>query len=145
MTGSPLFRLFAVLILLGLLGATVWTHTGSRAAPQPAAPAVRPSHTTQHITLTFTSVTPPDIIRVESLGSPVASLAEPTNSAETSIDIEIPREGIDLVIQATWIGDQPINALRVQAEGNGQSLADVTLWGDKEIRDVVMLTGDATP
>lgn len=146
MTGSPLFRLLLLLAGLFVLAIPAWKLTG-RTSPVPAEPAAPGPQvpSTQPVHLQFTSPLPPDSIIVEALGHQVASLAGPDGPWSVEIPLELPAEGLDLVVRATWSGTAPANALRVQARTGAHDLMDTTLWGDPNLEDVVTLPGGETP
>lgn len=146
MTGSPLFRLLLLLAGLVVLAIPAWKLTG-RTSPVPAAPAAPEPQvpSPQPVHLQFTSPRPPDSIFVEALGHQVASLAGPDGPWSVEIPLELPAEGLDLVVRATWSGTAPANALRVQARTGAHDLMDTTLWGDPNLEDVVTLPGGESP
>lgn len=146
MTGSPLLRLALVLAGLALLAIPALRLAGREPAPAPAV-EVHATKTgiSRTIRLTFTSPLPPAEIIVSALGAEVAKLQPATASAAADVTVDLPPEGIDLVIKATWPEGAKTNALRVQAEVNTDSLADATLWGDPNVEDVVTLSGAPHP
>lgn len=146
MTGSPLFRLLLLLAGLFVLAIPAWKLTGrTNPVPQePVAPGPQ-AQARQSIHLQFTSPLPPDSIIVEALGHQVATLAGPDGPWSVELPLELPAEGIDLVVRATWPGTAPANALRIQARTDGHDRLDTTLWGEPNLEDVVTLPGGEIP
>jgi len=146
MTGSPFFRLVLLLAGLVLLAIPAWRLTG-RAAPAPQQPPARGTDTPvrQSVQLRFTSPLPPETIVVQALGKTVTTLRGPDGPWSVEIPLELPAEGIDLVVNATWPGQSPSNALRIQARVGDSDRLDTTLWGTPDIEDVVTVSGGGQP
>ncbi|MFZ4683143.1 MAG: hypothetical protein ACOYMS_11615 [Terrimicrobiaceae bacterium] len=147
MTGSPLLRLFAVVAGLALLAIPAWRLTGreTSAVVQPPVAETTPDSAAT-VELTFTSPIPPAGITVEADGSKIANCNPRTSSTTVRVPLQLPTEGVDLVVKTTWPDSSTgPNALRVQVTVEGKSLADTTLWGSPDVEDVVTLPGASKP
>lgn len=132
MRGSPLLHALFLAGALALAGIPVWSLT--RPHEHAAEPRVESKPTTlRSVDLSVTSTAPAQITLKDAGKSVWQSAAAGTQFEQT---LELPATGSELVATVTW-PDGEIHAARFQFSHDGETLADVTLWGGTETTDVI--------
>lgn len=135
-----MIRVLLVAAFLALAGVPVWVLTG-RETTVLATASPRTGAKSEAVDVEL-SATRPALVTVSVAGKEIA--AGPLGDAGIRATINIPEGSrADLVVTAKWEETASQNALRVVARHDGETLADSTLWGEGEVKDVV--TVSATP
>lgn len=108
--------------------------TARRQPPPPPSAAEAPGHLAT-VRLALTSTAAPFHYEISHLGAPVWSGDATGHDAATELAIPFPKEGIDLLIEASWEGTSP-GALKVEATRDGETMTR-TLWGSGSTSEVV--------
>ena len=141
MRGSPL--LLTAFLALGLLlaGIPVWslTRPHPHTTPAPASTTVPPAHV-RPFELKVTTTTAATI-ELRHAGQVVWSSSAPAESFDATLSAA---SGLtDFVASIRWLDGSKANAARFQFSRDGDTLADLTLWGELSTEDV--LTVPAAP
>jgi hypothetical protein len=138
MRGSPLFR--AVLVVLALLAllAPLRTLTNRRneAAATPAQQVMAGSVTKKKLHLELTSTTAPFKYQITSDGEPIWRGESDSSTVATDLELDYPPEGIDLVLDASWIEKKP-TAVRLALTPQGSTTMAKTVWGTTSVSEVL--------
>lgn len=134
MRGSPILRV--ALVLAALLALIVpLRHLTAPRQPPPSQPAAEvPGHLAT-LRLALTSTAAPFHYEISHLGAPVWSGDATGHEATTDLAIPFPKEGIDLLIEASWESSGPA-ALKVEATRGDETMMR-TLWGSGNTSEVV--------
>ena len=133
MRGSPLVQ--AALVVVGLLLLLFPLHSLTQQHSVMVMPAATP-HPTKHVQLALRS-TAPFRFQVLYLGQVVWEGADDSAEEETTknLDIDFPKEGIDLAVDVTW-ATKVLAAAELSVTVDGTELHK-TLWGQGSASDVV--------
>ncbi|MBV8353597.1 MAG: hypothetical protein JOZ21_15120 [Verrucomicrobia bacterium] len=137
MRGSPLLR--AVLVVLALLAllAPLRTLTNRRSEAAPSLQqAAQSSAAKKKIRLELTSTTAPFKYQITSGGQPIWSGESDSPIAATDLELEFPPEGIDLVLDASWV-EQKLTAVRLALTPQGSDTMAKTIWGTTNVSEVL--------
>ena len=133
MRGSPLAQ--AVLVVAALLLLLIPLHRltqrEQRPAPQPA--VTRPTKQV-HLALRTTAV--PCRFQITFLGKTLWTEDAATPELSKDFDIDFPKEGIDLVVDATW-ESKALAAMEITLSLPDGTAIHKTLWGQGTASDVV--------
>lgn len=134
MKGSPLLRtglvLSALLLLLPLLFALT-----NRPNESPAlAAAAQPQTVSLRLTITSTNV--PFHFAVSHLGKIIWSGESGALSNSKTIELLFPKEGIDLLVEASW-PQKTLGAVRLEVTPPAGAPLSQTLWGNGGVNDVL--------
>jgi hypothetical protein len=137
MRGSPLLR--AVLVVLVLLALLVPLHTLTNRRSEAAAPlqqAAGSSAAKRKVRLELTSTTVPFKYQITNGGEPIWSGESASTTVATDLELEFPSEGIDLVLDASWIEQKP-TAVRLALIPQGSGTIAKTIWGTTSVSEVL--------
>ena len=133
MRGSPLAQ--AVLVVAALLLLLIPLHRltqrEQRPAPQPA--VTRPTKQV-HLALRTTAV--PCRFQITFLGKTLWAEDASTPELAKDFDIDFPKEGIDLVVDATW-ESKALAAMEITLSLPDGTVLHKTLWGQGTANDVL--------
>jgi hypothetical protein len=134
MRGSPLIRAAIVFAVILLAGLPVWSLTH----PQAAQRAVETQKIEkQKLQMRLTFAHPPASIAVLYLGEIAWKETNPTASIEHTLNIEFPKEGVDLEIKAQWPANTPATAIRAQLTTPSGATFEKSVWGEGSLDEVV--------
>lgn len=138
MLGSPLLRAALALAVLLLLALPMRSFTAARApaAAAPAAPTV--PATPAHLEIVSTKV--PFTFSVVHLGRAIWQGQSSASSVSKGIPLQIPKDGIDLLLHVEWPDAQPAAAKLVVIRDDGEPV-ERTIWGGKDAEDVLTFPG----
>ncbi len=129
MKGSPLLRaglvLLALLTLILPLRGLTNRRLPARVRPAPSAAPLASVH------LAITATTFPFHFAISHLGKIIWAGESATGRSEKEVALPFPPEGIDLLVEANWEGEQE-TAVRLEVARAGQ-----TLWGTRRVNDVL--------
>jgi hypothetical protein len=133
MRGSPLVQ--AVLVVVGLLLLWFPLHSLTQRHPVMVTPAATPPPT-KHVQMALRS-TAPFRFQVSYLGQVVWEGTDDSAEKESTkdLDIDFPKEGIDLAVDVTW-ATQGLAAAEISVTVDGTEMHK-TLWGQGSASDVV--------
>jgi hypothetical protein len=134
MRGSPLLRAGLVLLALFALILPLRSLTSRRTAPTPPASTAAAPRSRVHLRIASTSV--PFRFAISHLGKVIWEGECNENSRSKDLDLVFPREGIDLLVEATWPMEK-LTAVRLEVERGADPPIAQTLWGTARIDDVV--------
>jgi hypothetical protein len=135
MKGSPLLRvLFVVIALLAVLWPlrSLTTHH----AESPATPAQTAAASESDVHLVLTSTTFPFTFEVSHLGQTIWQGEATESSVCRDVAMAFPREGIDLLVNAKWMGDKQA-AVKVDVAPDGGDTITRILWGTGGVSGVL--------
>ena len=138
MRGSPLVQ--AALVILGLLLLLFPLHSLTERHTAATAPTATP-RPTKHVQLSLRT-TAPCRFTISYLGRPVWEGANVSGEKEIKkeVDIDFPKEGIDLVVDVTW-ETKELAAAEISIAVDGNEMQK-TLWGQGSASDVVTFKPD---
>ncbi len=125
--GLVLLALFALILPLRSL-------TSMRTAPtHPTRTAAAPR---SHVHLTITSTSIPFRFTVSHLGKVIWEGECNESSRSKDLDLAFPREGIDLLVEATWPMEK-LTAVRLEVTRDDGAPIAQSLWGTARVNDVM--------
>jgi hypothetical protein len=132
-TGSPLLRALLAFLAIASAGFPLWklTRPNASTAPPPAAVAL----SVIPVALTFSEV--PESCSILHLGKALWTQRMPALEVQETLQLEYPREGIDLEIQVTWPPAEKPAALRVRITDPDGNEHEKTLWARGEMDEVL--------
>lgn len=138
MRGSPLFR--AVLVVVALLALLVplrtLTNRRNEAAAAPPQHAMAGAVTKKKFHLELTSTTAPFKYQITSGGEPIWRGESDSATVTTDLELEFPPEGIDLVLDASWIEQKP-TAVKLALTPQDSATMAKTVWGTMSVSEVL--------
>lgn len=134
MHGSPILRALIVVVVLLLAAIPVWSLTHQARAANHSAEAAPASLTTIRVTLTFAHT--PEDFQVLYLGKVILSGKDPGFEFQKDVEMDFPKEGIDLEVKADWPPATPYTAVRV-AVRHGYGTVEKTAWGKDNVDEVL--------
>lgn len=137
MRGSPLVRL--ALTIVGLL-ALLLPLRRLTAHHETAAP-VTPISTakTEAVRLTLTATVAPFHFAISHLSLVIWEGDSAGNSVNKQLSLELPPEGIELLLEASW-AEERLSAVKLEIAGAFGEPTARTLWGEKKVSDVLTFT-----
>ncbi|HEX4201299.1 MAG TPA: hypothetical protein VHY59_07250 [Chthoniobacterales bacterium] len=133
MRGSPLAQ--AVLVVAGLLLLLIPLHRLTQREERPAPhPAV--STPTKQVHLAVRTTTVPFRFQITFLGKTLWAEDGSTPELAKDFDIDFPKEGIDLVVDATW-ESKALAAMEITLSLPDGTAIHKTLWGQGTANDVL--------
>jgi hypothetical protein len=81
----------------------------------------------------------PAQFRVQHLGQTVMEGKGPQLNFSREVTLALPREGIELVLEAAWPKGAPETAVRLRCTKDGEVITDRTYWGRGELAQVVLV------
>lgn len=137
MRGSPFIRALVMLAVLLALLVPIRHLTGRREIPRPEPVTNASSAETEHSTpIEITTSRIPCRFSIRHLGKMVWSGELTSANASKEIPLAFPTEGIDLVVEAIWQGNEPA-AFRVHVESPTGASDEQTIWGEGRASDVL--------
>jgi hypothetical protein len=134
MRGSPPIQAALVVMVLLLLLIPLHRLTKRVNASETLAPAVvKP---TEHVHLGLKTTAAPFRFQISYLGRTLWAGEATGAELEKDVDIDFPKEGIDLAVDATW-ENPALVALQISVSPPDGTALDKTLWGRGKISDVV--------
>lgn len=137
MEGRPWLRILLVLAGFTLAGWPVWNVTHSAAVVAPAAPAVPSPAAGQPFLVELTFATAPVSFELDYLGAPLLTGGGPGRNFSTTWKVAVPKEGVDLFLDAKWPEGTGTTAVRVQLTRGDNAPAVQTLWADGELAETI--------
>jgi hypothetical protein len=138
MKGSPLLRLLGVVIaLLAVLWPLCRLTTHRTEAPPAAAPTADAPESNVHLVLTSTSF--PFTFEVSHLGKTIWKGEATESSVAKDVKMAFPPEGIDLLVDAKWQGDNQA-AVKLDVTPDESDTMTKTLWGNGSVNGVLTFT-----
>lgn len=135
MRGSPLLQTLALTVFLAIVGIPVWSLTRPQVRVVP--PGSIPSgQGTRSVDLLVTASVPVEI-SLACEGKMVWKTPRAGQRFEQVL--ELPASSQELVVTARWAGAVSAQAVRLEFAHDGEMLADATVWGQTEAREVVTL------
>ena len=134
MTGSPLLRALLAFLAIASTGFPLWKLTrpnAATAAPQPAAVV----HSGISVVLTFSEA--PESCSILHLGKVLWTQRMPAGEVQETLQLEYPREGIDLEIQVAWPPADKPAAMRVKITDPDGNEHEKTIWGRGAMDEVL--------
>ena len=139
MKGWPLLRAALVFCLLLLAGLPLRWLTAAKIVP----PAVASVKKMEKVSIVLTFTQPPRHFALRHLGVEILSEKDPTAfTVEKTVEIEFPKEGIDLVFEGKWTPATNHAGVIVEVSQAGKKRQSKTLSGGDEIFEVVTFTGE---
>ena len=138
MRGSPLARaIMTVIALLALLLPLrrLTSHQSSTVLPPPA----QVSTASQKLHLELTSTTVPFKFQVVHGGKPIWSGESTATTVATDTELRFPPEGIDLVLDVSWVQDKE-TAVRLALTPEDSDTIAKTMWGTTSASEVLTFT-----
>ena len=133
MRGSPLAQ--AVLVVVALLLLLIPLHRLTQRQQRPAPQATSSTPTKQvHLALRTTAV--PCRFQITFLGKTLWTEDAATPELSKDFDIDFPKEGIDLVVDATW-ESKALAAMEITLSLPDGTAMRKTLWGQGTASDVL--------
>ena len=138
MRGFPLINAAIILVALGVILVPLVKLTS---AP-PTVIADRPLLQTEtedpnsvSVSLSFRSAHTPDSIKVSHLGKLLVN----TDSVDDIIDVDlmIPEEGVDLLVDVQWPNGTPETALELTLEPTARDSLAQVLWGEGQVEEIL--------
>lgn len=143
MKGWPLLRAFVTLLVLLLAGLPLRSLTREKVS---RVPVESPVPATEKLTVDLTFTQPPETFSLKFLGQDVlVGGDEPAFEAGTVFDAHFPKEGIDLVFDGTWPSRFQKVGVSVKVTRGDGSEQTQTIWGKRNIFDVLTFTGKEQP
>jgi hypothetical protein len=143
MRGNPFQRLVAVMTAFIVLGLLVWqvTRTTSEAKSDGGLAAQEDRATTPPETykIKIDFVHPPVGYKVLFLGKTLMEGKGPALNFSQDVDLPLPRQGLELVLESNWPEKTPLSAVRFRCEKNGDVITDRTFWGKRELTEVILV------
>jgi hypothetical protein len=134
MRGSPLFRtavvLLALLLLLPLLRGLTNPRSSATGLATPTPAALTP------VRLTITSTSFPFRFAISQLGKIIWQGESGGSTSEKKLALPFPRDGIDLLVEASW-PEKKEGAVRLEVAPNDRQPIARTLWGTGGVDDVL--------
>ena len=125
--GLVLLALFALILPLRSL-------TSRRTAPARSTELAAAQRSRGHLTITSTSI--PFRFVISHLGKVIWEGECNENSRSKDLDLAFPREGIDLLVEATWPMEK-LTAVRLEVTRDAGEPIAQTLWGTARVDDVM--------
>jgi hypothetical protein len=137
MRGSPLIRAILVVIALLALLAPLRTLTSRRSETATLVKQSAQSPTAKKkVRLELTSTTLPFKYQITSAGETIWSGEAHSTTVATDAELNIPPEGIDLVLDASW-NEKKQTAVRLALEPQGSDKMAKTVWGTTSVSEVL--------
>jgi hypothetical protein len=137
MRGSPLVRAVLVVIVLLALLAPLRTLTDRRSETATSLQqGVQGSAAKKKFRLELTSTTVPFKYQITSGGETIWTGESNSTSVATDMELKFPPEGIDLVLDATWIEEKQ-TAVRLALIPQGSDMMAKTIWGTTSVSEVL--------
>lgn len=138
MRGSPLLRVLVVVIALLVVLWPLRSLTSHRVQTQAAAPeSVTTPESNVHLVLTSTSF--PFTFEISHLGKVIWKGEAQESSVTRDLKITFPPEGIDLLVNAKWQGDNQA-AVKLDVTVDDGDMTTKTLWGTGDVDGVLTFT-----
>jgi len=134
MRGSPPLQAVLVVIVLLFLLFPLRRLTERVVANQ--TPAVTIQKPPEHVRLSLKTTATPFRFQITFLGRTLWAENATIPELGKDVNIEFPKEGIDLVVDATW-DTQAVVALQISVSSPDGTSLEKTLWGRGKISDVV--------
>ena len=134
MRGSPPIQAALVVIVLLFLLIPLHRLTERVTAKESSAPTVVKPAERVHLGIKTTAA--PFRFQITYLGRTLWAGDAAGAELEKDVDIDFPKEGIDLVVDATW-NNPALVALQISVSTPDGTTLDKTLWGRGKISDVV--------
>jgi hypothetical protein len=133
MRGSPLAQ--AVLVVVGLLLLLIPLHRlTQREQKPPERPVVSSAPKQVHLVVRTTAV--PCRFQITFLGKPLWAEDASTSEVAKDFDIDFPKEGIDLAVDATW-ETKALAAIEITLSLPDGTAIPKTLWGQGTANEVL--------
>jgi hypothetical protein len=132
MRGSPLAQ--AVLVVAALLLLSIPLHRLTQREQRPPQPVVSTPTKQVHLALRTTAV--PCRFQITFLGKTLWAEDASTPELAKDFDIDFPKEGIDLVVDATW-ESKALAAIEIILSLPDGTAIHKTLWGQGTANDVL--------
>lgn len=141
MRGSPLILTALLALALLLAGFPVWSLTRPHHHTVPVAPpSSAPAAGTRPLDLSIIT-TAPATIELRQAGQLVWSSPAPADSFTATLPAE--KSATDFVATIHWLDGSGSHAARFQFACDGDTLADLTLWGGKTTEEVLTVPATA--
>lgn len=115
--------------------------TGNRGQSTPAVSQVPETSLTLSVRYAHTPLS----LRVSHLGAALWEASdEESLEAGLETNLLLPREGVDLLVEATWPKGTPLTALELTMEPEGKASQSVVVWGEGQLEDVVTFVWEAS-
>lgn len=134
MHGCPSIRAAIVLLIFLLLGLPVWSITHPKTVTSPVASQKVEK---QPLDLRLTFAHQPSSVSVLYLDEVVWKENNPALSMEHALNIEFPKEGVDIEIKAQWPAGTPATAVRAQLKTPSAGTLEKSVWGEGELDEVL--------
>ncbi len=120
------------------MGVPVWriTEAETPSVSAPAVAVVQPSGAAQTLSVTLDFTHPPVSFNLTSDGTSILSGNGPDLEYHTNWPENLPNEGVDLLLKASWSPGVSKTAVRVKVESD-HVLADKTFWSDGSLTELV--------
>jgi hypothetical protein len=135
MKGSPLLRVILVVIALLVVLWPLRRLTTHR-AESPSSPSQTATASESGVHLVLTSTTFPFTFEVSHLGQTIWKSEATESSVSRDIRMAFPREGVDLLVNAKWVGDKEA-AVKVDVTPDGGDTITKILWGTGGVSEVL--------
>jgi hypothetical protein len=134
MRGAPLLRL--LLVSAALLAALVpLRRLTTHPSPGPAPEVSGTTGASALVQIALQSTKKPFHFEIDHLGKPVWAGDAEGNEVETEIELPFPKEGVDLLVNASWADSGPA-ALKVEVTPEAGGVTTKVLWGNGSASDV---------
>jgi len=139
MRGNPLQRLLVVIAAFIAMGVAVGVVLRPSADLPASAPANPVPNAPQTFKIQVDFVQAPAQFHVLHLGKTILEGKGPQLNFSTEAQLAMPREGIELVLEATWPKGAPQSVVRLQCETGGERITDRTFWGRGDITQIILV------
>lgn len=108
--------------------------THPRRAPAPPAVESRGETVSVHVVLSSTQA--PFHFEIAHLGKPVWTGDAAENEVEKDIEMRFPKEGVDLLVDGSWVDSGPAVLKVAVTPAEGDTVTKM-LWGEKSVSNVL--------
>jgi hypothetical protein len=137
MRGSPLIRVILVVLALLALLAPLRILTGRpNEKATPVGQAAQGTVAKKRFRMELTSTTVPFKFRITSAGEKIWDGESNSTTVAMDTELRFPREGIDLVIDASWTGEKE-TAMRLALIPEDSDVMAQTVWGTTSVSEVL--------
>ena len=137
MRGSPLIRVILVVLALLALLAPLRILTGRpNEKATPVSQAAQGTVAKKRFRMELTSTTVPFKFRITSAGEKIWDGESNSTTVAMDTELRFPREGIDLVIDASWTGEKE-TAMRLALIPEDSDVMAQTVWGTTSVSEVL--------
>lgn len=142
MRGFPLINTAVILLALGLILLPLAHLTSSKVEAPPSLPAEsQPVEAAIPVTISARFAHAPTRLTLTHLGRVIWQADSSAAVAEgCELLLDIPREGIDLLVHVVWPENTPESALELSLEPTALAGRSQILWGEGEVEDVLTFT-----